>query len=139
MYPKAVDKFPNPSPVVRNLGTCLLFHGLGLDPFPRALPRDNKIGNDEMVQAGKRLKKRPTAALGKGKDNCLDAAVDRFHQISTLFPARAREKVWKKETDRESIRLLISSTDPFFFPFFPTLGARERRVLRQRKRRETIG
>ena len=29
MYPKAVDKFPNPSPVVRNLGTCLLFHGLG--------------------------------------------------------------------------------------------------------------
>jgi len=34
LYPKAVDKFPNPSPVVRNLGTCLLFHGLGLDPFP---------------------------------------------------------------------------------------------------------
>ena len=33
LYPKAVDKFPNPSPVVRNLGTCLLFHGLGLDPF----------------------------------------------------------------------------------------------------------
>ena len=48
-------------------------------------------------------------------------------------------KVWKKkETDRESIRLLISSTDPFFFSPLPFSHARRwERVDGEKIKKET--